>query len=149
MISDDILFDLKFICKNNPNGITMFQFKNMECRKYGIKNPKRWGEIMRYLVAVKKIEIFGLERRIKPVISETERGTDNEVRITTDLIRDIVGEMKSVKPTDAHRFCIKKYGWCNSESFTRIMRDMAEEKENRPCILERDENGLYHLASRK
>lgn len=123
MKPEDLLFHLRNLSKKNPDGIPMFYFKSMICRRFNVKN-KQWSFMMRYLVSNQKIEMFGVDQRIKPI----DNGIKSyEVKINENLIKDILSEVSPCSPEEAYKHCILKYGYCNPESFTRLMRKMAEE----------------------
>jgi len=137
MKPEDYLFSLKQICKRlNTDSVGMFYFRMM----HKSQSTKEFRNAIRYLSINGKIAISGVEQRIKPIWDESDIKSSNEVLITTDLIQNIVSELKKTLPNDAYEHCRQKYGICNSESFTRKMRKMVEWK-----LLERDEEGYYSL----
>ena len=140
MRTEDILFDLKQMTKNHPEGIPLFNFKNVEFRKYRMTN-NQWSWIMRSLVGSRKIEVFDFDMKIRPT-EGIDRNVNYEVRITEGLIKDIVSEISPCKPSEAYRHCIMKYGYCNPESFTRLMRKLGEDG-----IIHRDENDYYSITN--
>jgi len=126
MKPEDLLFELKQMSKNNLNGIPMFYFKSMMCRKHRI-SMKYWSSMIRYLVSNRKIEMFGADQRIRPLMENFEKNLNHEIRIDDNLIKDVLSEISPCTPKEAFNYCQEKYGNCNCESFTRRMREMAVE----------------------
>ena len=138
MRPEDVLLDLKLMTKNRPEGIPMFYFRS----RYRDITPRQWSSIMRYLVSQRKIEVFGVSMIIRPITNDIDRNINKEVMITEGLVKDIVSEISPCKPSEAYRHCIMKYGYCNPESFTRLMRKLGEDG-----IIHRDENDCYSIAN--
>lgn len=136
MKPEDILFDLKILTKNRLEGIPMFNFR-MRHNNIGLK---QWSFIMRTLVRNGKVEVFGPNQMIRPITNEIDRNINQEVRLDESLIKDILSEISPCTPTEAYKFCVQKYGWCNPESFTRMMRKMAELK-----TINRNDDGKYSI----
>lgn len=145
MRPEDVYFDLKVLVKDRPEGIPMFLFREIETRKYSrLKNPKRWSSMMRYLVNKRKIEVFGPNQMVRPVTNDIERNVNKEIKLDDILIKDILSEISPCKPIEAYKYCLQKHGWCNSESFTRKMRRMAEQG-----LINRDDKGQYSIGKIK
>ena len=143
MKPEDLLLDLKIMTKEHPEGIPMFQFKSIMSRKYKF-SWKSWSWNMRYLVDKRRIEVFGPDQRIRPLTNDIERNINQEISITNDLIKDVLSECSPCTPNEAYKYCVQKFGYCTPESFTRLMRKMAQ-----LGIINRDDNGYYSIGKPK
>lgn len=101
-------------------------------KKFKLK-PKQIGRFLKQLHQMGRIEVTEFNK-IKP-LGELKNGTVNERDI-----KDVLLDLRKAKPVDAYRHFLDTHNvFVNPESFTRLMRRMAEDG-----IIQR--NGEYYFV---